>query len=112
MNNMMSYRDYIGSVEYSDADETFHGRLMFIRALVTYEGDDVKTLKKAFYEAVDDYLGWCKKSGKLPEKPFKGSFNVRLSPDLHRRAALYAEEHDSNLNRVVSEALQSYFARG
>ena len=109
MSNMMHYKDYYGSVEFSEPDDTFHGRIVFIRALVTYEGDSVKSLRAAFEEAVDDYLASCKKSGRTPEKPFKGSFNVRLTPDLHRRAALLAEERGTNLNRVVSEALQSYF---
>jgi predicted HicB family RNase H-like nuclease len=79
-----------------------------IRDLVTYEGTDVESLKRSFHEAVDDYLATCRKRGKEPEQPFKGSFNVRVGRDLHRRAAVFASEHKKKLNSVVSEALEKY----
>ncbi|SLM29686.1 HicB family protein (fragment) [Desulfamplus magnetovallimortis] len=72
MKDMMEYKGYYGSVHYSNDDEVFHGKLEFISALVNYEGDDVKGLKSAFEEAVDDYLYFCEEEGGT-EKPFKGS---------------------------------------
>jgi predicted HicB family RNase H-like nuclease len=68
----------------------------------------VTSLKKGFYEAVDDYLATCKKRGKAPEQPFKGSFNVRVGVELHKRAAVFASERGKKLNAVVSEALEKY----
>jgi len=59
MSTMLEYKGYLGSVEYSDADEVLHGRLEFIRDLVTYEDMDARSLKAAFHEAVDDYLALC-----------------------------------------------------
>ena len=106
MNNLLEYRDYLGSVSYSDEDETFHGRLEFIRDLVTYEGSDAKTLKAAFHEAVDDYLGLCEEQGREPQVPLKGSFNVRPGRELHRRAMLYARREGMSLNAVVTDALR------
>ena len=106
MSDMLEYKGYLGSVLYSDEDETFHGRLEFIRDLVTYEGENAKGLKRAFHEAVDDYLALCAEQGREPEKPLKGSFNVRPGRELHRRAMLYARREGTNLNAVVTEALR------
>jgi predicted HicB family RNase H-like nuclease len=104
----MEYKGYIGSVRFSAEDEVFHGKLQGIRDLVTYEGTEVTSLKQNFAEAVDDYLETCKKRGKSPEQPFKGTFNVRVGRELHKRAAVYAAEHKKKLNSVVSEALEKY----
>jgi len=108
MSTMLEYKGYLGSVEYSDADEVLHGRLEFIRDLVTYEGMDAKSLKAAFHEAVDDYLALCEAEGRRPDVPLKGSFNIRPGRDLHRRAMLYAKRRGLNLNTVVSDALRQY----
>jgi predicted HicB family RNase H-like nuclease len=111
MSTMLEHKGYLGSVEYSDEDETFHGRLEFIRDLVTYEGTDAKKLKAAFRDAVDDYLALCDAEGRKPDEPLKGSFNVRPGRELHRRAMLFAKRHGLNLNTVVSDALRRYLDR-
>ena len=108
MKDFMEHKGYIGSVRFSDDDNVLHGRIEGIRDLVTYEGTDVISLRQSFYEAVDDYLATCKKRGKSPEQPYKGSFNVRVGKDLHRRAAVFASERNKKLNNVVSEALEKY----
>jgi len=111
MSTMLEYKGYLGSVEYSDEDEVLHGRLEFIRDLVTYEGADAKGIKAAFQEAVDDYLELCEAEGRKPDVPLKGSFNIRPGRDLHRRAMLYAKRRGINLNTVVSDALRRYLER-
>jgi len=111
MSTMLEYKGYLGSIEYSDADEVFHGRLEFIRDLVTYEGTDARGLKTAFHEAVDDYLELCEAEGRKPDVPLKGSFNVRPGRDLHRRAMVFARSKGLNLNTVVSDALRRYLDR-
>ena len=110
MKDMMVYKGYYGSVHYRAKDRVFHGKLEFIRSLVTYEGTDVEGLQQAFEEAVDDYLDLCREEGKEPETPFKGSFNVRTGTDLHRRAVLFARDRGTNLNRVVADALEQYLS--
>jgi predicted HicB family RNase H-like nuclease len=110
MSQTLDYRGYSGSVLYSAEDKILHGRIVGIRDAVSYEGKDVKGLEKNFRAAVDEYLQFCEAEGKTPDTPFKGSFNVRLSPDLHKRAALYAAEHDRKLNAVVQDALQEFLA--
>lgn len=111
MSTVLEYRGYIGSFEYSDEDETLHGKLEFIRDLVTYEGQDAKSLKSAFHEAVDDYLALCEAEGRKPDVPLKGSFNIRPGRDLHRRAMLHARRQGTNLNTVVSDALRAWLDR-
>ena len=110
MADTLEYKGYSGSAAFSAEDEVFHGKLIGIRALVNYENDTAKGLKAAFEEAVDDYLETCEAEGLTPEAPFKGVFNVRTSQELHRRAAIYAEQHGKRLNAVVNEALDSFLA--
>jgi predicted HicB family RNase H-like nuclease len=111
MTKLLEYRGYFGSADYSPEDEVFHGKLEFIRDLVTFEANEAKGLKRAFEEAVDDYLALCDDTGRQPEKPLKGTFNVRPGRDLHRRAMLLARRKGSNLNSIVTEALRSYLDR-
>ncbi|NEO64914.1 MAG: type II toxin-antitoxin system HicB family antitoxin [Moorea sp. SIO4G2] len=108
MNNLMKYKEYLGSVNYNDEDEILYGKVEYIRSLISYEGQDVESLRASFHEAVDDYLELCQLKGIEPEKPFKGSFNIRPGTDLHRRAAYAAIEQGINLNQLVTEALEQY----
>jgi predicted HicB family RNase H-like nuclease len=106
MKDMMKYKSYLGSVHFSDEDNLFYGKLEFIRALVSYEGTDVKTLRRAFESAVDDYLQMCSESGREPERPLKGSFNVRIGPNLHQRVALNALTKGKTINKFITEVLE------
>jgi predicted HicB family RNase H-like nuclease len=111
MSQTLEYKGYNGLVLYSAEDEILHGRIVGIRDAITYEGKNVSSLQKNFKAAVDEYLRFCKAEGKMPDTPFKGSFNVRLGSELHKRVALYAEEHDKKLNTVVHDALEKYLTR-
>ena len=106
MKDMMQYKGYYGSVHYSDEDRVFYGKVEFIRALISYEGTDVQSLRQAFEEAIDDFLETCKEKGIEVERPFKGSFNVRVGADLHRRIALAAERKGLTLNRYIADILE------
>lgn len=108
MSQTLQYKGYDGSVLYSAEDRLLHGRILGIRDMVSFEGRDVESLEGNFQVAVDEYLAFCKTEGKTPDVPFKGSFNIRISQELHQRAALYAEEHNLKLNAVVQEALREY----
>lgn len=110
MNDSMTYKGYVGTVHYSEEDEIFHGKIGAINDLIMFEGTSVKELKKAFHEAVDDYLGTCEEMNREPQKPFKGSFNVRISPDLHRKAATKAVMMGVSLNQLVQKALEEKVA--
>lgn len=110
MNDVMTYKGYIGSVRYSEEDEIFHGKIEAINDLIMYEGMSVKELKKAFHEAVDDYLETCKEMGREPHRSFKGSFNVRIPSDLHRKATTKATILGVSLNQFVQKALEEKVA--
>lgn len=103
---MMEYKGYQGEVEYDSQASVFHGELINIRDVVTFEGRSVDELEQAFRESVDDYLAFCAVRGEAPEKPYSGKFIVRLSPELHRKLAVYARAKDKSLNRWVREVLE------
>lgn len=105
MKDFMHYKNYYGSVHLDDEELFFYGKIEFIRALVTYEATDAKGLRQAFEESIDDYLDLCRKQNIEPEVPFKGSLNVRLGSDLHRRVAIAAELHNSTINKFIVETL-------
>lgn len=107
MYNTMKYKTYVGSVEFSEAKECFFGNVLGIRKDISYEGEDVRSLIRNFHEAVDDYLADCSEAGTEPEKAYKGTFNVRVSENLHREAALYGLNNNMSLNSVVENALQN-----
>lgn len=108
MNNMMQYKDYLGSICYSDEDQIFYGKVEYIRSLISFEGEDVPSLRANFETAIDDYFALCEDKGITPEKPFKGTFNIRVGSQLHRQAALFAQEQGVNLNKLVTDALEAY----
>ena len=107
MNNIMEYKGYIGSVEFSENDDLLYGKVQGIRSLISYEGIDVKSLVKDFHGAVDDYLVLCEEEGVAPEVAYKGSLNVRFKDkNIHRDAAIYAFNHQQSLNSFIEDAVR------
>lgn len=107
----MLYKSYVGSIRYSPDDNCFHGRIEGIDDLVTFEGRSVDELKKSFRAAVEDYLELCRKSGKASIRSYKGTFNVRVPPDLHRKAVRKSLSEGISLNRLVRRALEKEVGR-
>ena len=110
MNNTIEYKGYLGRVEFSEEDGLFYGKVMGIRSLISYEGETAKELLEDFHGAVDDYLETCVAEGKQPEVAYKGSFNVRISPELHKRLVVYATAHQMSLNSYIEETLKNSVA--
>lgn len=110
MSGTMKYRGYVGSVDFSEEDGVLFGKILGIRSLIMYEGKDCTEIVADFHEAVDDYLLACEEHGIAPEVPYKGSFNVRITPSLHERLARYAISAGRSLNSCVQEALERYVA--
>lgn len=106
MTQTLKYKGYSGSVDFSLEDECLHGKIQFIEDIIAYEGQTVFELKQAFNDAVDRYLAYCEKTGRAAEKPFSGTFNIRTSPETHRRAAQVALDTNMTLNEWVSTAIQ------
>jgi predicted HicB family RNase H-like nuclease len=110
MSNTMMYKDYAARVEYSEDDGCFVGHIAGIRDVVGFHGESVSELRAAFEEAVDDYLATCKRLGQEPNHPYSGQFRLRLSPELHARAAMLAQARGKSLNAMVAEAIEQSLA--
>ena len=108
MSIMLQHRGYYGSIEASPEDNCLFGKLQFIHALVSYDGETVAELAQAFRNAVDDYLDTCASLGQEPEIPCKGSFNVRVGHDLHLAASVAATQQSISLNDLTRKALSEY----
>lgn len=111
MSNIMEYKGYIGNIEFSENDAFFYGKVQGIRSLISYEGENSKDLIKDFHNAIDDYLKLCAERGTEPEKSYKGTFNIRISPELHKNASIYAIDNKMSLNSVVEKALSLFMAK-
>ena len=113
MNNIMEYKGYVGSVEFSEEDGLFYGKVQGIRSLISYEGINAKELVADFHGAVDEYLASCEDEGIKPEVAYKGSLNVQFkNKDIHRQAAIYAIKHQHSLNDFIEKAVAEKLMRG
>lgn len=110
MSNVMEYKGYVGTVEFSPDDMVFFGKVQGIRSVISYEGTNAVELVEDFHAAVDDYLDSCERNGDKPETAFKGTLNVRLGADTHREAAIYAMSHNQSLNSFIDLAVREKLA--
>ena len=105
MKDVLNYRGFIGSVHFSADDSIFYGKIEGVTDLITFEGETVNELTAAFHFMVDEHIKDCEAENIAPEKSYKGSFNVRLTPELHRRIAVSAKMRGVSINKYVYEAL-------
>lgn len=105
---MLTYKGYVGHIEFDDEAEIFHGEVINIRDVVTFQGSSVDEIKKAFKESVDDYLEFCASRGEEPEKPYSGRLNLRLDPTLHREVSFVAKKHKVSLNQWIVTAIKHH----
>jgi len=105
MNDILEYKEYLASVHFSSEDDVFYGKILGINDLVSFEGSSVTQLRRAFREAVMDYLKTCKALGKEPNRSYKGTFNVRIPSKLHHKAAIYSAKKNMSLNEFVRYAI-------
>lgn len=108
--NTLQYKGFLGSVEFSEADGVFFGKIEGINALVNFEGESVKELTDAFHEAVEDYLVFCEEEGIEPHKSYSGALNVRLTPDIHSRVAALAKQSGMTINAFIRKAVENQIA--
>lgn len=103
---MMEYKGYIGQVEFDDEADILHGEVVNLRDVITFQGESVLELRRAFQESVDDYLAFCAERGEEPEKPYSGTFTVRIPPELHRAISTQARIANKSLNSWMTELLE------
>lgn len=108
--NMLEYKGYHTIVRYNAETGVLRGVIEGINDFVDFQTDSLSEVKSEFYQAVDDYLEFCAEVGKEPEKEYKGTFNVRIKPELHKKLALRALEKEESLNSVVEKAITIYLS--
>jgi len=102
---MMEYKGYVAEVEYDDSIDVLHGRALNTRDLISFEADSAREIRRAFEEAVDDYLAFCAERGEQPDKPYSGKFLIRVSVGLHRAVAMAAAREKKSVNQWATEVL-------
>jgi len=88
MSSMMEYRGYHATIEYDAEDKIFVGKVFGITDSLNFHGATVEELEGMFHQSIENYLSICSQCGKEPDREFKGTFNVRISPELHRKIAI------------------------
>ncbi len=104
--NSLEYKGYIGVLEYDDAAGIFHGEVINLRDVITFQGTCVEELREAFTDSIEDYLAFCASRGEEPEKPFSGNLPLRIDPALHRKIYVQARQEGKSINRWISDALE------
>ncbi|MCF7800125.1 type II toxin-antitoxin system HicB family antitoxin [Candidatus Babeliales bacterium] len=104
---MMKYKGYLGEVTYDAQAKIFHGEVLGLKDVITFQGTTVKEIEKAFKDSIDDYVSWCKERGEEPEKTFSGNLRIRISPDLHAKLAQAALVQGVSLNSLIVDKLQN-----
>jgi predicted HicB family RNase H-like nuclease len=112
MSKMMEYKGYHAQIEYDGEDEIFVGKVYGIVDSLNFHGTSVSELEEMFHQSIDNYLQMCARTGKTPDKEFKGSFNIRISPELHRGISLQAAQEGISLNQYVLKALENSLCIG
>lgn len=107
MNNILEYKNYHARIEFDEEDMLFVGEVFGIQDSLNFHGTSIPELVESFHQSIDDYLEFCKEIGKNPDKEFKGTFNVRIDPELHREVAVAAEKEGTTLNKYVENAIRS-----
>ncbi|MBQ9416442.1 MAG: type II toxin-antitoxin system HicB family antitoxin [Clostridia bacterium] len=108
MENTLQYKGFFTNIAYSAEDMVLHGKIEGIDDLVTFESESPLEIEKEFHAAVDDYLEHCKEIGKDPAKTYRGTFNVRIDPKLHRAIAIEAMNKGISLNQAVERAIGQF----
>ncbi len=108
--SILTYKGYQGRFEYDPEADIFHGDVLHLTDVVTFQGRSIDDLKAALADSLEDYFDLCKEVGKAPQKPFSGRFNVRLTPELHQKAARNAALEGISLNNWIAHAVEKAVA--
>ena len=111
MSNTLSYKGFIAVAEFSLDDEAIIGTVIGVNDKVVFECEDPKKVQEVFEQTIDEYIEMCKELGKPPEKSYSGTFNVRVSPNLHKRAVEQAAKDGIKLNQFVANAIEKEVKR-
>ena len=102
---MLNYKGYRGRVEFDDEAGLFHGEVLDLKDVITFQGKSVEELENAFRDSIDDYLAFCEERGEEPDRPFSGRLMLRLPPALHREVYVQARREGKSLNQWIADKL-------
>ena len=102
----MKYKGYEAVIEYDEVDRVFFGRVINTKDVISFDGETVDELQQSFEAVIEEYLEDCKQEGKEPDKAYSGQFNLRISPELHRKVSVQAKKQNLSLNSFVEQALE------
>ena len=105
--NTMTYKGYTARIEFDERDEIFVGRILGIRAMISFHGNTVAQLRAEFEQGVEDFLSECKQLGVKPEKSASGKLLLRVPPEVHGAALVAAQASGKSLNQWAIEVLQN-----
>lgn len=112
MKSVLEYKGYHTRIEFDAESLVLRGKIEGIKDFVDFESADLLGIENEFHAAVDDYLQFCEEIGKEPDKEYKGSFNVRISPELHKALVITALKNGETLNGTVEKAISEYVSVG
>lgn len=103
---MLKYKGYHGNVELDEEAGLFHGEVLDLRDVITFQGTSIEELEISFKDSVDDYLEFCAERGEEPDKPFSGKLMLRLPVEIHRKTYLQARKEGKSLNEYITKKLE------
>ena len=103
---MMKYKGYFGEVSFDNEAKIFHGEVVGLKDVITFQGKTVDEIEQSFKDSIDDYLNWCEERGEQPEKTYSGNIHLRMTPDLHAHLSLEAMRQNMSLNTLINEKLR------
>lgn len=106
MGELLQYKGYHGTVDFDAEDKILVGSVIGVQDSLNYHGFSVDEITQSFHDCIDGYLEMCKAIGREPDKEYRGSFNVRISPELHRKIDIAAKDQGVSLNQYVQQSLE------
>ena len=107
MSELLQYKGYHGTVTLDAEDGILFGSVIGVQDSLNYHGTSVAEITQSFHDCIDGYLEMCQAIGREPDKEYKGSFNVRISPELHRSIDIAAKKQGISLNQNVQQSLEN-----
>jgi len=103
----MTYKGYTGEAQWDEDASLFHGNVLYLRDVVTFQGRTTEEINQAFRDSVDDYLQWCEELGQAPEKPFSGHLRLEMAPEQQQHLAQIAAKEGKTLDEWAKDVLLS-----
>jgi predicted HicB family RNase H-like nuclease len=104
--NTMKHKGYTARVEFDERDSIFVGRVLGLRAIISFHGETVNELRAAFETAITEFLRDCKEQGVRPEKPASGKLMLRVPPEVHGAALVAASVAGKSLDQWATEVIE------